>query len=87
MTAGQVHEYEASVRRVLLNIQSATDLTEAAALYEQAKRVVANALTLPEVDRDADAKRGLLALALYVHCTYRTKEADTKGEKRLLCAR
>lgn len=85
MSVECVHECEVSVRRILLNIQSTADLREAAALYEQAKKLVAGALTAPEADPEGEMKRGLLAL--YVHMTYRTKEADAEGRQRLLSVR
>ena len=87
MSVECVHECDVSVRRILLNIQSTADLCEAAAPYEHAKKLVAGALTVPEVDPEGEMKRGLLALALYVHMTYRTKEADAEGRQRLLSVR
>jgi hypothetical protein len=86
MTVETIRACEISVRQVLLDIQSASDLAEAARLYQLARAMVASTLALPEADPRADAERGLLALALYVHCVYRTKEAAARGETRLLSA-
>ncbi|NWG75683.1 MAG: hypothetical protein HXY24_13955 [Rubrivivax sp.] len=87
MAVDTARECEIHVRGVLLNLQSATDLAEARELYQTAKRMVANGLRQPEIDGHEDAKRGLLALALFVHCVYRTKEAAARGETRLLSVR
>lgn len=84
MTVDTIRSCEISVRQVLLDIQSASDLAEAARLYKQARQLVASTLALPTADPRADAERGLLALALYVHCVYRSKEAAARGETRLL---
>lgn len=87
MSAMCARECEVNVRRILLNIQSSADLSEAASLYEEAKALVATGLQHTDADRAGDIKRGLLALALYVHMAYRTKEADAKGVQRVLCVR
>lgn len=86
MAVDAIRACEISVRQVLLSIQSASDLAEAARLYRQAREMVASTLARPEPAPRADAERGLLALALYVHCVYRTKEAAARGAERLLSA-
>ncbi len=87
MIVDPVRNCEISLRRALQEIQTASDMTRLASLYEDAKHTLTSLLTQGELQPDSDAQRGIMSLMLYVHLAYRTKEADCAQSPRILAVR
>ncbi len=90
MALDRLHSCESELRKVLQAVQSATDLSEVAGLYEDAKRSVSAtlvALSGQPDDSVGETAREVMSLLLYLHLAYRTKEADCRKTPRLLAVR
>ena len=87
MIVDPVRNCEISLRRALQEIQTASDTTRLAGLYEDAKNTLTSLLMTGEVQPDTDIQRDLMSLMLYVHLAYRTKEADCVQAPRILAVR
>jgi hypothetical protein len=82
-----IRNCEILLRRALQEIQTASDMTRLASLYEDAKQTLTSLLIQGELQPDSDAQRGIMSLMLYAHLAYRTKEADCAQSLRILAVR
>ena len=87
MIVDPIRNCEILLRRALQEIQTASDMTRLASLYEDAKQTLTSLLIQGELQPDSDAQRGIMSLMLYAHLAYRTKEADCAQSLRILAVR
>jgi hypothetical protein len=82
-----VRNCEISLQRALQEIQTTSDTSRLAHLYQDAKNTLTSALMRGEVQPNTDAPRDLMSVMLYVHLAYRTKETDCTEALIILAAR